>query len=638
MKEIKTKLQNPADKTSAVSAPSVAGQIGHAPSSPTIAAAGSNPEGSDFPETYNDIPYTDIVAAWLAADGIEGDVAEGARNTELYRLAREMRYIMDFNIEFMLQRLPRWGLSETEARTTLQSAITSPRGTQLPKQLSAAIAQLKRALAPQDSEVPDMEGEHNPLPLRLPPLFNEIAQRYRRYSKTAILAALPEVGTLLSRLRSTYTDGTMQSPIFFTVVQAPQASGKSFAREMSEWLTHPIEENDQLERVKDNDYNNRLKLAKNAKEQPEDPKAVIRLLPPTTSNSTLLKRAVYAQGLALYTFAEEIDTIVRSNKAGTWSEKNDIYRMAFDGAKWGQDYMSQNSFSGLVNLHYNLLILGTPLAVAGFFKKVEDGMASRFIVCHLPDNRGEALSRPVELSAVTRRRTDALIRRAHEEGSGEKEIRFSLPRTLSAIDRWQTERIAEFDRDPDNFALDILRRRSAVIGFRAAMLAWWLCGRHETDIVVDFALWVASEVLSQQLIHFGDEMNRVERASLEKQNTQERKARMGRNGRLLVGLGNNFTKGDVIAARKRLGYDGDCSYVISRWLTKGLIAKSPTDKTRYVKLPQKPNAYPAPDNPSDSSEDNLADPSDNSNEDPSDEPYDFLTDDPLETSLVPDNP
>lgn len=576
MKQIKAKLEN---ETAAPAAGNCAPKP--APSGSASSSNGASASaGKAFSSDYNGVPYDTLVKTWMAQRGLFGEVAEGARNTTLYQLARDMRYLMDFNVEFMFQRLPHWGLTDEEARSVFASAVSSARGTELPPRVAALVSGFT---TPTGDEPPTATVEKNPLPKRLPPLLDLVARRYPLFPKAAVLASLPALGTLLSQLRSKYADGRVQSPIFFVVVQAPQASGKSFARELSDWLVQPIRENDQLERQREQEYKEKLKTAKNAKEQPQDPHAVVRCLPATVSNAVLLKRADAAHELALYTFAEEIDTIVRSNKSGAWSQKNDIYRMAFDGAEWGQDYMSDNSYSAVVKLHYNLLFLGTPLAVSSFFKKVEDGMASRFVLAHLPDNRGEALQRPVPMSVGQRNRMTALIRRAYEEGSQKDEIPVTLPKTLHALDAWQLERIKEYDREPDNFALDILRRRAAVIGFRAGMLAWWLCERKETAEVVDFALWVASEVLQQQLVAFGEAMNQIERESLETLEEHERKARRSRNGNLLRSLSETFTKNDVIVARKRLGWTGECGYVISRWLKAGLIAES-EDYKSYVKL------------------------------------------------------
>lgn len=578
MKKVKTIL--PTEKASSAAATVSSSTPTSAPGAPTTAGVPSTERSAE----YDGLPYDTICTGWLAQRGISGDVAEGARNTTLYQLARDLRYIMDFDTERMLQLLPDWGLGETERRQTIQSAVSSPRGTQMPATVETLLRQLRQAQTGEADTTAAASDTQNPLPEKLPPLLDKVVKLHPRFPKAAVLSSMPALGTLLSNLRARYVDGEQHSPIFFTVVQAPQASGKSFARRLSDWLTRPIKENDQAERRKEQEYKEKLRRSKNAKEQPTEPDVVVRCLPATVSNAVLLKRADKAVGLALYTFAEEIDTITRGNKAGTWSQKNDIYRMAFDGAEWGQDYMADNSYSAVVELHYNLLFLGTPLAVGGFFRRVEDGMASRFMLAQLPDTRGEALQKSPRLTVPEQRAADNLIQRAYDEGRAPEPIEVTLPKTLRALDRWQVERIREYNLDPDNVALDILRRRAAVMGFRAAMVAWWLCGRDEKDEVVDFALWVASEVLMQQLVAFGDDMNRIERESMERLEEHTNKMRNGRNGRLLATLGDSFTKADVIVERKKMGREGNVSYVISRWLNAGLIVRSELDKQQYCKV------------------------------------------------------
>ncbi len=593
MKKVKTKLLSETMQTVPSGAPTASTSAKPATSTKTDATSSNLPGATPSTDAsaaataqmsdYKGLPYETIITAWLSQHGIAGDVAEGARNTTLYQLAREMRYIMDFNVETMVQAIPRWGLSEEEARAAIQSAVSSPRGTQMPRSLETLLSQCQAAQASAaGGDVP--QTDPSPLPAKLPPLLDKVVKLHPRFPKAALLASLPALGTLLSHLRSTYADGSEQSPIFFTVVQAPQASGKSFARRLTDWLMAPLQENDALERLKEQEYKEQIKRMKNVKELPAPPKVKIRSLPASTSNRVLLERADKAAPLALFTFAEEIDTIVRGNSAGAWAAKYDIYRMAFDGAKWGQDYAADNSYSAEVELRYNLLFLGTPLAVQKFFKRVEDGMASRFMLAQLPDTRGEALQRSVRLTVPEKNKANAVIKQAFEEGSTGELITITLSKTLRALDVWQMQRIAEYNLDPDNIALDILRRRSAVLGFRAAMVAWWLSGKQETDEVVEFAVWVASEVLQQQLVGFGEEMNRIERESMELLKQHSEKARSGRNARLFRELPDTFSKGDVVAARTRMGRGGECSYVISRWMKAGLIEESKVEKNHYRKI------------------------------------------------------
>ena len=312
MKPIKKKIVNNSGGAAGNRAPTTA-PARSASSSTDVPANATNQEPSASSTStaragnYNGIAYDAIVRAWLAQRGIAGDVAEGARNTTLYQLARDLRYIMDFDAERMLALLPDWGLGEAERRTAIGSAVSSPRGTEIPQGVQDLLTQCQKAANEDEDATPAADA--NPLPAKLPPLLDKVAKLHPQFPKAAVLAALPALGTLLSNLRSRYVDGEVHSPIFFTVIQAPQASGKSFARRLSNWLTAPVKENDQKERRKEQEYKEKCKRAKNAKEQPEEPAVTVRCLPATVSNTVLLRRADKAQGLALYTFAEEIEGV-----------------------------------------------------------------------------------------------------------------------------------------------------------------------------------------------------------------------------------------------------------------------------------------------------------------------------------------
>ena len=96
--------------------------------------------GSAFPDSYNGIPYAIIVNALLARFGFAGGIVpEGARNTTLYKLARQMRYICDFNPLLLQLILPSWGLPDEEIRGTVQSAIASTRSQDMPYDLKSVL-------------------------------------------------------------------------------------------------------------------------------------------------------------------------------------------------------------------------------------------------------------------------------------------------------------------------------------------------------------------------------------------------------------------------------------------------------------------------------------------------------------------
>lgn len=166
-----------------------------------------------------------------------------------------------------------------------------------------------------------------------------------------------------------------------TVIIAPQASGKSFTRMPVDVLLEDIREKDVQARLQEQAYTELLKRSKNKREQPQDPKSIIRIIPVTISIAKLLKRLDNAGHQHLFSFSEEIDTLTKTNRSGAWAQKSDLYRLAFDNAEYGQDYMSENTYSAIVNVYYNLLLCGTPQAVKRFSEMLRTDWSR---ACSLP--------------------------------------------------------------------------------------------------------------------------------------------------------------------------------------------------------------------------------------------------------------
>ena len=580
MKQIKTILQNNGAGTESVSATTMP------QAQPAVAPQDPKPAKTD----YNGMPYSLIVEALLARWGIFGEPAEGNRNTTLYRLVRELRYICDFNAACVMAVTPEWGLPAEERRQTVNSALQSPRGTHLPADLKAVLA----VLGEEERNATGGEAtDPNPLPEKLPWLFGWLVKRYPRNPRCAILASLPVLGCLLSRLRSEYLDGTMESPIFMTAIVGTQASGKSFLNEIYSLLAEPMLEEDRVSRMREQEYKEKLRRAKNTKQQPELETFPVRCIPANVSNTQLLKRADQNGGLALLSFAPEIDTVVRSGKSGAWAQKGDIYRTGFEAGLYGQDFASDNSYSAVVQLRYNLLFSGTDMAMKKFFENVENGMNSRFCFAQMADDRGQK---------VQRRSTDKKgvenvkkqVRRLYELGSAPNakgDVIFCLKRTLKALDEWTEQRISEYI-ESGNEALDILRRRSCLIGFRAGMVAWALGGCHETQLVVDFACWVATEVLLQQMAFFGRSLNKQDEENRQIRERGQREMFLTKNMKLFSELPEDFAKNDLIMLRRQHGIEGECAYIISRWVKAGIVERN---GNRFLKRQR--SAEPLSDEP-----------------------------------------
>ena len=542
---------------------------------------------------YQGIPLTEI-AKRLIEILFDTEICEGNRNSSLYKLGRVFRYVCDFNPQVMAAAMPHFGLADSEVMEICRNTINTFRRTDMPPEMQEVIAELREEQSEEQDEDEADEGEHNNLSLSLadyqkklpplPPLFREFVKVCPPdFKAVQIVSMLPVVGTLCTHIRSPYLDGNEQSPSFITVVTAPQASGKSFARNMYNTLTARIQEQDATNRAIEESYRQELKKAKNAKEQPEDPRPCIRLLPPSVSIAKLLQRLDYAGQKHLLTFAEEIDTLTKSNRSGAWAQKSDIYRNAFDNAEYGQDYMSDASYSTIVRVYYNLLILGTPRAVNRFFNDIEDGLVSRVLFAEIPSQAGKRMPHFSKFTASAEKRIDALVERLMQ-----MQDHYELNYLNKAIDEWLEQRRLDFLRT-QNMALEIFRRRAAVIGFRAGLVAV-VC--YEAGSAIDeknklrydrrvksFALWVANYALTALLSRFGEQMEEVQRDVTPRKRTVYTD--------LFAELAATFTADDLRASVKRAGSRSPIRHIIYRWHQNGMIAKVEGVNGVYKKITNK---------------------------------------------------
>ncbi|MDY6380265.1 MAG: DUF3987 domain-containing protein, partial [Bacteroidales bacterium] len=334
--------------------------------------------------SYRGMPYDAIVKQLMIEIGAAEGAMQGERNTVYFSLANYMRYICDFNAELLLRVLPDFGLSEQERRQAISSAIGRPRKSQKPMVLQSAIAICEKE-AHLDEQSPLEKSTALPLP-ELPRLLKLVCRRLPEdYRPAMVIASLPVLGTLATRIRFEYLDRQEQSLSFFSCITAPAASGKSFIRKPLDLLLTPINEQDAIEREKEQAYKDKLRASKNSKNQPEDPHACPRNNGVAISIAKLLQLLTYAEGKHLIGIGEEMDTLVKSERAGVWSQKSDIYRLAFDNAEYGQAYMSDSSFNAHIHVYYNLLLTGTPNSLRRFFKDLENGLATRVCFAQLPD-------------------------------------------------------------------------------------------------------------------------------------------------------------------------------------------------------------------------------------------------------------
>ena len=523
---------------------------------PRLTLPAEAPAAPAAQQTYCGEPLRDIFERYFAMTG--GLPHEGERNARFYAAARDLRYICDFRPEVLAAHMPDVGLTADEVMRVCRSACESSRATALPAAIRDALS------VGADEPEPDepVQAEPDERWARLPVLVRELVMlQPEAFRPAALLALLPIVGTLSTHVRARYLDGEIHSTSFLTIVMAEQASGKSFARKLVDTLLADIASEDAVSREAERAYRKSLRMLKNKTEQPEEPRVKVRLIPASVSVAKLLQRLDYAEGEHLFSFAEELDTVIKSNRAGAWSEKGDIYRNAFDNALYGQDFISDNSYSATLPVYYNMLFLGTPRQVTRFFPNVENGLVSRFCFATLPDQFGARMPHARQLSAEMAERV-ARWARLLRAARGVYDLSF----VNEELDAWLEEQRQQALADADR-ARDIFRRRAAVIGFRAALSVAPLYSARNVPKtrarLSAFARLVADCVLKGQMDFAAERLN----AALA---PRERETR--RSGLLLDALPERFTVSELTAELRRRGMRSPAKSLVYVWRREGLVA------------------------------------------------------------------
>ena len=525
---------------------------------------------------FKGIPYTSIISEWWHRNG--GEPAEGERNVKLHKLAVNLRAICDNKREVLMQVMPRFGLSEAELKSVVDSACKEE-----PKGISKVMQSIVDALEigiPSD-EIEDAEAVEKETGVKvnvrnLPMGLKESLVGVPVSMHMPVLCSvLPIAAAYADQVEVEYCDGNRQKLGLMSIIRGEQASGKSVCKNAVDIWKRQFDEEDALARKREEEWKERKKSRKANEKAPDDPKVLIRMVPVTVSCSTLLKRFKNAIGHCLYSFGEELDTLRKTNGAGSWSSKYDIYRLSFDQGEWGQDYNSDQAESGVVKVAYNWTMLGTNGAMRKCFKQdnIENGLSSRILVAEMPDSSFSKMPKFKHRSAEDEARIQEAVTRLRSYSGY-----IDTPRLRKAIEDWVEAKRVEAAKDIDHVK-DTYRKRAAVIGFRCGVIFHLLSGcSKESKACLDFALMMADYCLMQQIKTFGEALRS------EFVNAYDECQRYGTNHSIFDQLPPTFTRDDLRAKKTGTSESG-LRNIIMRWKRDGWI--TPIDKQHFQKVEAK---------------------------------------------------
>ena len=397
----------------------------------------------------------------------------------------------------------------------------------------------------------------------LPPVLRKTLEGVPANMHMPVLCSvLPLAAAYADGVQVRYCDGQLHRLNLMSVIVGPQASGKSVCKSRVDlWMKQMLEDDARAREIEDK-WKQEKKRRKANEKAPEDPCVLIRSVPITISCSTLLRRFKNSRGHTLFSFGEELNTLRKTNGAGSWSQKYDIYRLAFDNGRWGQDYNSDQAESGVVDVAYNWTILGTYGALAKCFQgdNVENGLSSRIIFSEMPDNAFAPMPRFRGMID----RDSAAIREAVEKLCAANGF-LDTPRLRKRIANWVEEKRLEASRTWD-IVKDTYRKRAAVIGFRCGVV-YRLIVEKESNACLDFAAAMAEYVLQAQMQIFGNPL------LTQMGKTMEGNERRSRNKNILEELPQTFTLDDLNRLKPENTNIGTLRVMIHRWKTDGWIEK-----------------------------------------------------------------
>ena len=533
--------------------------------------------------SFKGIPYTSIIAEWWHRNG--GEPAEGERNVKLHKLAVNLRAICDNKKEVLMQVMPRFGLSDIELKSVVDSACKEP-----PKGISKMMQQIVEALEMgiSSDEIEDAEAAQAETGVKVNVRQLPIGLRESLVGVPVsmhipvLCGVLPICAAYADQVQVEYCDGNLQHLGLMSIIRGEQASNKSVVKNAIDVWKRQFDEEDSLARKREEEWKERKKGRKANEKAPDDPHVLIRMVPVTVSCSTLLKRFKNSAGHTLYSFGEELDTLRKTNGAGSWSSKYDIYRLSFDHGEWGQDYNSDAAESGVVKVAYNWTMLGTNGAMRKCFKSdnIENGLSSRILVAEMPDSSFSKMPKFGRRSAEDEARIQEAVTRLRSYSG-----LVDTPRLRKAIEQWCEEKRVEAAKDIDQVK-DTYRKRAAVIGFRCGVIFHLLekphkgsdplCGKRESKACIQFAQMMAEYCLQQQMKAFGE--------ALESQfvDARDECQRYGSNHSVFDQLAPAFTMDDLRSLKRGFCSEAGLRKIISRWYRDHWIEK--TDKTHWKKL------------------------------------------------------
>ncbi len=383
-------------------------------------------EGDGGRLSYHNVPYQQIVAAWLGDKKVE----QGDRHRTSLVLADHLRYITDNDprlIEQILRETPFVKEIIEERGEDVAQTVKSALGYEflkgIPRRMQTALKQagaLSGQTTPGSSSLKaDGNGSadndvYSSMPLdkwaeelqemaKYYPCLKELFLNVHPHKLPAVwFSSAALFGTLMTRAyyHFWYEPEITRRLNYCIFIIGDPGAGKNIVEKFYKKIADPMIQADKglinaVNRYKEG----RTERSTSTKAQKEDalkrPVVGIRVHPARTATGEFIRHMNAAietiegqpLNLHMFSFDAELDNVTKQNKGGDWKDREILELKAFHNEEDGQMYANQESVTGMFNVFWNFIYTGTPYAL---HRKVNQrnfgtGMSTRLAVIPLPD-------------------------------------------------------------------------------------------------------------------------------------------------------------------------------------------------------------------------------------------------------------
>ena len=361
-----------------------------------------------FPDSFKGVPYATIIAEYWRRTG--GEPNTGERNKRLHKLAANLRAICDDSEEWLLEIMPRYGLSLQEMKGIIHSACKEP--TKGSRAMDEIVGSLTSPTAIDDED----DDNASPFPLegvrgRLPQGIKDSVDAVGpRLAMPVITAICPCIGALATGVVLD-VHGRKKGLNLISYIAGDFASGKGDIDPVVDAWMSEVQALDKMYQMQEDEWRAKKRAAKNKKEQPEEPKLPVRCLTLNNTVANLAERLGNTEGKHAFSFTPEADTVAQKWKS-SMSDFSVMLRQSYDGTRYDREARSADA----VNVHierllWNVTMCGTPDALYRVVNNYTDGFQSRIAIGRTPDNTFAKLEdKPFVL---TSRQTERIQQIAH---------------------------------------------------------------------------------------------------------------------------------------------------------------------------------------------------------------------------------